>query len=152
MGVTTIALLAALLGAPAGAVPSETVLIFGRVRMAHGLHHEPSRIDSRRFEVNFKRRNGKTVGAQACLFADMMADQDWDGGCFPLTLLPGDESIAALAISAQEMTPVDRPAQRLLRMLAADAAAHLPPARRIIGFDPDVSFTVLSEKFSEADL
>lgn len=152
MGGLTIALLTALLGTPAGAVPSETVLIIGRVRMAQGLQREDSRIDSRRFEVNLKRRNGKTVSAQACLFADMVADQDWDGGCFRLTLLPDDESIAVQAISAQEMTPVDRPAQRLLRLLASGAAAQLLPARKIIGFDPDTSFTVLTEKFIEADL
>ena len=159
MGGISIAILASLLlgtlAAPADTVPGETVLIWGRVRMANTLQGDPSqktRIDSRKFEVIFRRRNGKTVSAQACLFSDLMSDRDWDGGCFPLTIQASDESIPRHAVSANELAPVDPPAQRLLRLLAAEAATQLPASRKVIGFDPEVPFTVQAERFLEADL
>ncbi len=141
-----------LTGTPAGSVQSEIVLVSGRVRVARGVAQEKARIDSRKFEVAFLRRNGKTISAQACLFADLIEDQDWDGGCFRLTLLPQDESIATQAVSTKELAPVDPPAQRLLRMLAADTEAQRYPERRIIGFDPQAPFTIHTESFPEADL
>jgi hypothetical protein len=152
MGGFALAVLVSLLGVPAGAVPSENIVISGRVRLAHMTKQQQGEIESRKFEVTLRRRNGKTVTAQACLFADLIDDTDWDGGCFTLPFTQGDESIAVQAVSRGEMMPVDQPAQHLLRLLAAEAADQLGATRRVIGFDLDTPFFIQSERFSEADL
>jgi hypothetical protein len=135
------------------AASNETILIAGDIRLESlaALAVGGERFERRRFEITIRSRQGLTVHAEACIFADMLADADWEGTCFLLPVRAFDRQQAEL-LKAADVVPSDPVAQKLLRTLMVEANPLLRPARRVIGFYPGLALRVAIDRYPEADL
>jgi hypothetical protein len=133
-----------------GSGPDEHVLITGRIQLTGKLVQNKTP-ESRRFEVTIARRAGVAVTAQACLFADLARDREWNGACFPLDLKRIAEALGEGHLKENALAPVDASAQRLLRLIAEESRSVMPE-RRVLGYDADREIDLYVSRFTEADL